>query len=280
MEDIIKKGEELSSAKATEGKRKLILTIAILVIVAIIAILGLRFFSGEDSWICEGGKWVKHGNPDAPIPTTVCAKDAVSTGKPIGVLDNPDRSEPLNEKLGYGCGGPGSFVSTTIKEPDKIWNINKDGSETKVSLGKYRMSLPERVTIDLPKMWFYFLSDSLSNRDDRWYGLQSSYVSGMILSVNGYEQEIKLGGNEYMFMELLDYPLGDWYPYLTERYVEFEIFIKLKCANIKDGKCLDNQNKPLDYANNADIKSNIRLFPFGCEAFTLDLSTDAKIEYK
>ena len=28
--------------------------------------------SGEDSWICEGGQWVKHGNPSAPMPTTTC----------------------------------------------------------------------------------------------------------------------------------------------------------------------------------------------------------------
>lgn len=33
----------------------------------------LRLSSAEDNWICEGGQWLKHGNPSAPMPTSVCA---------------------------------------------------------------------------------------------------------------------------------------------------------------------------------------------------------------
>jgi len=43
----------------------------VLVIVAVI-IIGLRFLSGEDNWICDNGQWVKHGNPSAPMPTEPC----------------------------------------------------------------------------------------------------------------------------------------------------------------------------------------------------------------
>ena len=142
------------------------------------------------------------------------------------------------------------------------------------------MPLPERTVIDVNKIWLYFMSNALSKRDDRWFGLESSYVSGMTLSVNGYDQEIKLGGDEYMFMEITGYPLGDWYPYVQERYVEFEIFITLKCKNIKDGKCIDNENKSLDYLKNADIKPNIRLFATGCDPFTVDITADATIQYE
>ncbi|MDD5026715.1 MAG: hypothetical protein PHH13_05085 [Candidatus Peribacteraceae bacterium] len=28
--------------------------------------------SGEDSWICTDGQWVKHGNPSTSMPTTIC----------------------------------------------------------------------------------------------------------------------------------------------------------------------------------------------------------------
>ena len=282
MEDIIKKDENSSSAEAGKGKnKKKIFAIIILAIIVIAGvILSMRFLSGEDNWICENGTWVKHGSPDTPMPTTGCSKTAVSTGQPIKPTENPARQEPLDEKLGYGCGGPGSFKSETTGQPSTVWTIKKDGSETKVSLGKYKLPLLERTVIDPNKIWFYFLSDKLSTRDDKWYGLESSFVSGMILSVNGYEKDISLGGDEYMFMELTGYPLGDWYPYVQERYVEFEIFVKLKCKNVKDGQCLDNKNKPLDYVNNADIKSNIRLFATGCEPFTVDIATDAKIEYK
>ena len=49
--------------------------IILLVIIAIIvAILGVRFFSGEDDWICQNGEWVKHGNPSTEKPTISCEK--------------------------------------------------------------------------------------------------------------------------------------------------------------------------------------------------------------
>jgi len=281
MEDIIKKDEKPAFAKASADKRKLILAIIIFAIIIIAGVVfGLQFLSKENNWVCEGGRWIKHGNPSTPMPATPCKKTAVSTGNPIKPNENPARQDSLDEKLGYGCGGPGSFKPETTEKPSTTWLIKKDGSETKVSLGKYKLPLLERTVIDLNKIWFYFLSDKLSTREDKWYGLESSYVSSMVLSVNGYEKEISLGGNEYMFVELAGFPLGDWYPYVQERYAEFEIFIKLKCKNIKDGQCLDNKNKPLDYISDADIKSNIKLFATGCEPFTVDIATDAKIKYE
>lgn len=58
----------------------LILIIAI--IIATIAIAtgfsdifwNTQFWSGEDSWICEQGKWIKHGKPDSPMPIKPCKK--------------------------------------------------------------------------------------------------------------------------------------------------------------------------------------------------------------
>jgi len=37
-------------------------------------VLAVRFFSGEDNWICQNGEWVKHGNPSAEKPTTDCGQ--------------------------------------------------------------------------------------------------------------------------------------------------------------------------------------------------------------
>lgn len=53
----------------------------------IIAVLGIRFLSGsEDTWLCQNGEWIKHGNPNAPQPTTVCGdrkkSDEVLVTKP------------------------------------------------------------------------------------------------------------------------------------------------------------------------------------------------------
>ncbi|MFA6145869.1 MAG: GerMN domain-containing protein [Patescibacteria group bacterium] len=51
-------------------KRLIILSPLILVII----ILVLRFLIGgpEDNWICSNGRWVKHGNPSASMPTQSC----------------------------------------------------------------------------------------------------------------------------------------------------------------------------------------------------------------
>lgn len=46
--------------------------IIVAVIVVLIVLLGIRFLSGEDDWICKNGEWIKHGNPSAPKPTKPC----------------------------------------------------------------------------------------------------------------------------------------------------------------------------------------------------------------
>jgi len=233
-----------------------------LAVIAVGAVLVLKIFSGENN---------NQNNNQSPIS---------STGQPIRPADNPARSESLDQTLNYGCGGPGSFKPEKIEDEDKIWPIKKDGSEAVVSLGKYKIQLPERIVIDVDKIWIYFMSDALGRSDDKWYGVENSYVSGISLNVNGYEQPIKLGGDSYMFIELTDSPLGDWYPYIKNQYLKFEILVKLKCKEIKDGKCIDNDGQLLEKIDNADIKSNIRIFATGCQPFLVDLSSSAKIDYK
>jgi len=52
---------------------------SILVILVLIAgiILTIRFLFGgsEDTWICDNGQWVKHGNPSASMPLTGCGQN-------------------------------------------------------------------------------------------------------------------------------------------------------------------------------------------------------------
>jgi hypothetical protein len=48
-------------------------------LLAVIAILSLRFFSGpEDTWLCQNGAWVMHGRPSAPMPAMFCGSPAVN----------------------------------------------------------------------------------------------------------------------------------------------------------------------------------------------------------
>ena len=54
-------------------KSKLSIIFTFLLLVLLIIFI-LRFVVGgdEDTWICEKGVWVKHGNPSAEMPQADC----------------------------------------------------------------------------------------------------------------------------------------------------------------------------------------------------------------
>ena len=55
--------------------------IGLAALVLIIAALGFRFLSGpEDTWLCQNGQWVKHGQPSTSKPTTVCDSQKLQPG--------------------------------------------------------------------------------------------------------------------------------------------------------------------------------------------------------
>jgi len=65
-------------------KKTIVIIFAI--IVAVIAVWGyLRFVVGgdEDTWLCDNGQWVKHGNPSAARPTSGCGNtNSTNTNTP------------------------------------------------------------------------------------------------------------------------------------------------------------------------------------------------------
>ncbi len=79
--------------------KKIISTGVFLAAAAVLIVLGMNFlntrdisdcrnfFSGEDCWMCQNGEWIKHGNPYAPQPTTVCLGDKVQSSDII--IDSP-----------------------------------------------------------------------------------------------------------------------------------------------------------------------------------------------
>ncbi|MFA5062333.1 MAG: Gmad2 immunoglobulin-like domain-containing protein [Patescibacteria group bacterium] len=52
-------------------KKAVIIVLGIL-IVLLLFVFGARFLTGEDTWICQNGQWIKHGMPSAAQPTTGC----------------------------------------------------------------------------------------------------------------------------------------------------------------------------------------------------------------
>jgi hypothetical protein len=199
--------------------------------------------------------------------------------QPVSPENNPARAQKLPTDLsGYGCAGMKQLETQTLKQPDAVWEIKKDGSTTTISLGKYRINAPKNTIFDINKFWIYFFSEKLGRKEDGLYGLESSYVSKIRLVVNDFASEVKLGGDSYMFLEL-NYPLGDLYPYDKAVILDYEILIDLKCKNIKNGACLDNAGKPLDYINGASVIPLLRIFASGCQDFTKDFEIPANFKY-
>ncbi|MBD3282635.1 MAG: hypothetical protein GF387_03475 [Candidatus Portnoybacteria bacterium] len=198
--------------------------------------------------------------------------------QPLSPSDNPGREEGLNQDISYGCAGPHNLEPEVLEEPSDKWVISKN-NKTRVSLGKYRITAERFLVFDIPKIWVYFTSSDLSNRKDELYGLEDSYVSKMLLIVNEHEREIKLGGSEFSFIELDDYPFGDLYPYNKNVHLDFEFVIELQCENVEGSDSLGNEGEPLDYIDGANVGAVMRLFAVGCQEFTRDLEVDAVFEY-
>jgi len=59
--------------KKENNMKKSVLIIIFTIIAVAAAVLILRFLAGdEDTWLCQNGEWVKHGNPSAAMPTNSC----------------------------------------------------------------------------------------------------------------------------------------------------------------------------------------------------------------
>lgn len=77
---------------------------ALTIMIAVIAILALwffiRFFIGgpEDTWICQNGEWVKHGNPSAPMPAEPCGKEKI-TRKVLLYYYNSENDKDESENI-------------------------------------------------------------------------------------------------------------------------------------------------------------------------------------
>ncbi|MBM3205336.1 thermonuclease family protein [Candidatus Shapirobacteria bacterium] len=54
------------------ARKKTLKIILPFVFLILASFLGLRGLTGEDTWLCQNGQWVKHGQPSAPKPTTPC----------------------------------------------------------------------------------------------------------------------------------------------------------------------------------------------------------------
>lgn len=74
-------------------QKKYFIITGVVILIIVAAAVGARFFSGENAWVCEDGKWLKHGNPTAPMPDGGC--EGIS-GDPVGM--KPHYSSDIQQK--------------------------------------------------------------------------------------------------------------------------------------------------------------------------------------
>jgi len=76
---------------------KRILLIITIIIVVFFVLLVIR--GNEDIWLCVNGEWIKHGNPQAPMPTENCLKGKSEKPESNIIVDLPKIDEAIGLPL-------------------------------------------------------------------------------------------------------------------------------------------------------------------------------------
>jgi hypothetical protein len=81
-------------------KNKKLLISLIVLGIAIILFIVVRIFSGsEDTWLCQNGQWVKHGNPAAAMPTTPCPGQTLPPVQSDVIVTSPQANAIITSPL-------------------------------------------------------------------------------------------------------------------------------------------------------------------------------------
>lgn len=108
--------------------------------------MGVRFLLGgsEDTWICEDGKWVKHGAPSAEMPTEPCPLSEEQEAVKKYVEENIVEISPVEAVLG------GTWYVTDIEFlADNIVDVTyEDGHIMSRFMARYSVGADGDVVLD------------------------------------------------------------------------------------------------------------------------------------
>ncbi|MFA5413420.1 MAG: GerMN domain-containing protein [Patescibacteria group bacterium] len=154
---------------------KTILTILVVVMAIGAVVLGVRFLSGEDDWICDDGEWVKHGNPSAAKPTEPCG----------GANINTNTEETMTVKVFFG----NSIFDPEVLDCQKNFAVERIIPKTE-AVGRAALEQLLAGPTDAEKTEGYFTSINPGVK------VQSLVVAGGIANVDFDEQlEFQVGGS-------------------------------------------------------------------------------------
>lgn len=80
-------------------KKYILITTAIVLAIVVGLIITARI--SEDTWLCQNGQWVKHGNPDTAMPTEPCGEEAPRQGNGNNLYPNGN-IETMTVKIFFG----------------------------------------------------------------------------------------------------------------------------------------------------------------------------------
>jgi hypothetical protein len=172
------------------------LAVAIMIVISALILGGIKFFSGEDNWVCQDGQWVKHGLPATPKPTTPCS------------TEKKTETEAANEKLSSEMGKePVSPDEVLVEHPTIGAGIVSPVTVKGEALGNwfFEASFPIEVINDAGEV----LSTGIAQAKGEW--MMEGYVP--------FEAEISfdapVGRNGFLVFRN-DNPSGD--PALAKAY--------------------------------------------------------------
>jgi hypothetical protein len=78
-----------------------------------------RIVSGEDTWLCQNGQWVKHGNPSAPMPLGKCGgAGSVSSVSSLMSLQAKSAQPPASSLPSSKGASPAPSATKTFSAAD------------------------------------------------------------------------------------------------------------------------------------------------------------------
>lgn len=129
--------------------KKLIKWVVVGVVTILIGVIFLVLRRNEDAWLCQDGKWVKHGNPSSPKPTESCPSETkpVNFGpqRPSSNYRNRNFSEfppvILSQKNATVVDVANNNITSLPAEIGKLTKVR----EFNVSFNKLTGSLPAEI---------------------------------------------------------------------------------------------------------------------------------------
>lgn len=132
---------------------------------ALVIIIGLalKMTTKEDTWLCENGQWIKHGQPSAEMPKTGCGEVKTDEDKVVtNFLECEAAGYPVMESYPRQCQGKDMVYVEEIAIDNKQEEEHKDLIKLESVHAGDSISSPVKITGEARGNWFFEASFPIS----------------------------------------------------------------------------------------------------------------------